>query len=274
MTAPTSSRIVRVLPFALLDPPELDERLDRPDERLEEIARDIQANGLIYPLIVFVKDERFEIVDGETRRQAMRRVGLTECECLVYATKDKALESITFRANHFRIDPTPADEAVYFSRLYAEQFHEDIEAVARFVGKKVDYVDGRIQLMLGDELVFDALRKKQIPIVVAQQLNKCDDGQVRRMFLLHAIEEGASGTAVARWVNDWRIGSAGLSAQQLAPPSTAEVPPSSDYHPLRCAICGKVDPRHFPKQIAVHHHCWTVFVEPMLETAAATTGGK
>jgi ParB-like chromosome segregation protein Spo0J len=66
-----------VIPVADIDAPELDARLGRDPEKLEELARDILRRGLIEPIKVFVKGDRFEVIDGFRRFLATKSAGLT-----------------------------------------------------------------------------------------------------------------------------------------------------------------------------------------------------
>lgn len=267
MTAPTLERVLAVVALADIDPPLIDARLDRDPEALEELARDILARGLIEPLKIVRVGARYELVDGTTRYYAMKSAQIAQCECFVYPTKLAAVESIKYRANALRLEPTAADEAAYFYKLYTEECEHDIEKVAALVGRKVSFVDDRIQLVLGDDDVFAALRAKQIKIGVAQQINRVADGQYRRYFLAHAIEDGATVTTVAKWVSDYEISIARNAA--LPPPPTNEAPlaDEQEYHPLRCIICGKVDPRHIPQTVSMHQHCRLAILEPLLDAA-------
>jgi ParB/RepB/Spo0J family partition protein len=252
-----------------IDLPELDARLDRDADELEALARDILARGLIEPLKVVTVGTRYELIDGTSRYLAMKSVGITHCECFIYPEKNDETESIKYRANAFRLEPTPADEAMYFWKLYTERCGKDIEKVARIVGRKVGFVDDRIQLVLGDDDVFLALRNKQIKIGVAQQINRVSDGQYRRYFLAHAIEDGASVSTVARWVSDWEISIARNGALPAPPAGEAPLADEQEYHPLRCKVCGKVDPRYMPQTMSIHQHCWIAYIEPILESAGA-----
>jgi ParB/RepB/Spo0J family partition protein len=262
-TAPVS-RATSVIDVELIDNPELDARLGRDPDKLEELARDILRRGLIEPIKVFEKGMRFEVVDGFRRFLATKQAGLTQIECFVYPSKSVALEGIKYAANAFREDMSPAEEAIMFFTLLRDECEGDIEKLCALVNKKLSYVDNRLALVNGDEMVFEAVKDRVITLGVAAELNKIDDAGWRRYYLAFAVKGGATVSMVTGWVTEWKnmYGNRVDVPQPDAPESGPIVP--NGYDPHRCTICGKVDPRFIPEQISVHTHCKLAVLDPML----------
>lgn len=247
-----------------IDPPQLDARIERDPDKLQELAHDIARRGVILPLAVVRVEARYEVVDGFRRYLASKLADLIRVPCMVYPTKDAALEGVKFAANTYREEMSPAEEAVFFNELFTHECHQDIEAVALMVGKKVSYVDNRLQLLDGAEDVFDAVRARQIPLGVAAELNKVSDEHYRRYYLTHAIKGGASISVVQGWVQDWKrnFGDAQPAAAQPAP--AVHVATGAAYDPHRCYLCGQNDPRFIPEQVSIHTHCRLAILDPLL----------
>lgn len=264
MSVAPASRTTTVLDVALLDAPDLDARIGRDPEKLEELARDILRRGLIEPIKVFVKGDRFEVVDGFRRLLATKSAGLTTIECFVYPSKAVALEGIKYAANIFREDMSPAEEGIMFLELLRHECENDIERLAALVGKRISYLDSRLALVNGDELVFEAVKDRQVSLGVAAELNKIDAEDYRRYYLAHAIKTGATISVVMGWVTEYKnLYGTRVDAPVPEPPPLAPIVPNS-YDPHRCEICGKNDPRFIPEQIAVHTHCKLAVLEPLL----------
>jgi ParB family chromosome partitioning protein len=262
-TTPTSRSTV-VLPLADIDAPELDARLGRDPEKLEELSRDILRRGLIEPVKVFAKGDRFELVDGFRRFLATKNAGLTVIECFVYPSKATALEGIKYAANAFREDMSPAEEAIYFFQLLRTECENDIERLAALVGKKIYYVDSRLQLVMGDELVFEAVKDRKITLGVAAELNALPDDSWRRYYLQHAIQSGATVALVSGWVMEWKnMYGARVESPEPPAPASASVYVST-YDPLKCVVCQQNDPRQVPEQISVHTSCKVAILEKLL----------
>lgn len=264
-TSPTS-RTTQVIPLAQINPPTLDARISRDPEKLEELSRDILRRGLIEPIKVVRDDPMFEVVDGLRRYLATKHAGLSEIECFVYETKEAALEGVKYAANIFREDMSPAEEAVMFHELLTHECGNDIERLAGLVGKGINYVDNRLQLLYGDELVFEALKNRSIAIGVANELNKLPNAEWRRYYLNHAMKTGATVGVVRAWVTEWTALYGTERAPQPAAPAPVAEHVAQHFDPHTCYICRKVDARYIPEQVNVHTHCRLAVLDPLLNT--------
>jgi ParB/RepB/Spo0J family partition protein len=258
-------REFKELPLTLLDPPVIDARMDRDSDRIEELASDIARRGVILPLAVVRANGRYEIIDGFCRYLASSRAQLATVPCMIYPSKDVALEGVKYAANLFRLDMTAAEEATFFHELFEHECGQDIDKVCALVNRKRSYVDARLQLILGDEEIFTAVREKKITLGVAAELNKLPAEDYRRYYLQHAIKGGATVTIVAGWVAEWK----NMYERSIQPPaSTAPAPDMtivSTYDPHRCYLCGESDPRHIPEQLSVHSHCRLAILDKLLK---------
>lgn len=267
MTIATVKPEYRELPLALLDRPALDARIDRAPEFLDALAGDVARRGILVPLIVVCVGERYEVVDGFTRYIVAVRLNLAVVPCAIYPTKELALEGVKYSATAFHENFSPADEAIYFNELYRNECGQDVEKVAALVNRKVPYVQDRLELIEGDDAVFDALRSRSITVGVARELNKIGSEEYRRYYLRFAVRDGATIATVAGWRTQWQtlIGDAPASAPAPATPSTsAGVAP--EHNPLRCHVCRKSDHR-IPLIVYVHQSCLEAILEPMLASA-------
>src|SRR5579885_291771 len=71
------------LPIEAIDPNPLQPRRVFQNERLEELAQSIRANGIIQPLVVRKKGERYQLVAGERRWRAAKLAGLAQVPAVV-----------------------------------------------------------------------------------------------------------------------------------------------------------------------------------------------
>ena len=264
MTVAPASRSTCWISVEQIDAPGLDARLGRDPEKLEELARDILRRGLIEPIKVFVKGDRYEVVDGFRRFLATQSAGLHTIECFVFPSRTVALEGIKYAANAFREDMSPAEEAILFFTLLRDECGGDIERLCALVNKKLSYVDNRLALVNGDELVFEAVKDRTITLGVAAELNALPDDGWRRHYLFFAARDGATRSVVAGWVTDWKniYGARVETPETPAPPSDSVY--VSTYDPMKCIVCQAVDPRQVPEQISVHTSCKIAILEKLL----------
>src|SRR5947207_416446 len=117
-----------------LDPADLQPRSVFKEQKLDELAQSIRANGVIQPLVVRRNGDRFEIIAGERRWRAAQKAGLHKVPCVV---KDVAAEDVlelSLIENIQREELNPIEEANAFKRLL-EMRELTQEEVARRVGK-------------------------------------------------------------------------------------------------------------------------------------------
>src|SRR5258708_18228787 len=77
----------------LIEPSPYQPRTRFREEALEELARSIQASGIIQPLVVRPIGSRFQLIAGERRWRAAQRTGLTKVAVIVRQVSDElALE--------------------------------------------------------------------------------------------------------------------------------------------------------------------------------------
>lgn len=265
MTIATYSRELLELELALIDDPELPSRTEMDDEKLEQLVESIRANGLIQPIVVARIGDRYEVIAGHRRRLACLRAGLAKVPCIVYPDKSVDLLTIQAHENTRREDLNPADEGLWFTQLLDERCGGDIDKLAGLVGETINYIDGRLALVRGDKRVFEALRRGDIKIGAAHELNKCEDAHYRNYFLDCAVRSGANVSTVAGWILDWR--------RSLVPAAPASTQPSTDApgiaqpvnEPFRCYVCEKADNVHLIRQLNVHVHCQMAILDPLLQ---------
>jgi ParB family transcriptional regulator, chromosome partitioning protein len=264
VTLATTPKEDRDLAIDLIDDPALPSRSQMDDEKLEQLAASIRAVGLIERIVVARVGDRYEVIAGHRRRIACQRAGLVLVPCVVYAEKPADLLTIQAHENSRREDLNPADEGLWFTQLLDEQCNGDIERLAGLVGETVNYCDGRLALVRGDARVFEALRRGDIKIGVAHELNKVEDAHYRNYFLSVAIQSGATLSAVSGWILDWKRN------QVPAAPSSGPVEESAPgiaqapRDPFTCEICGLSNNVHLMRQINVHQHCKMAILDPLL----------
>jgi ParB family chromosome partitioning protein len=116
------------------------------DERLEELARSIKAQGIIQPIVVRRADSGYEIVAGERRWRAAQRAGLLKVPVVVRDIPEDRLLAVALIENIQRQDLNPIEEAHAFRRL-ADEFHLTQEQIAEAVGKDRSSIANTVRLL-------------------------------------------------------------------------------------------------------------------------------
>ena len=107
------------------------------DASLDELARSIQANGIIQPIVVRKTGDRFQIIAGERRWRAAQKAGLLRVPVVVKevaAGQERSLLEMALVENIQRENLNPIDEALAYRRL-SDEFRHTQEQIAAAVGK-------------------------------------------------------------------------------------------------------------------------------------------
>ncbi|MCK4635898.1 MAG: ParB/RepB/Spo0J family partition protein [Candidatus Moranbacteria bacterium] len=118
------------------------------DEKLEELSESIRQHGIIQPLTVIRKGNRYELVAGERRLRASKKAGLTKVPVIVREDDldDQKKLELALIENIQRHDLNVVEEAKAYVKL-AEDFEMSQEEIAKSSGKSRSAVANKIRLM-------------------------------------------------------------------------------------------------------------------------------
>lgn len=134
--------------------PSVDNPRQRFDEqRLEELAASIRAQGLVQPLVVRMRnaddklgDGSFVLIAGERRWRAAQRAGLKDVPVVVKDVSAAQAFELALVENLQREDLNPIEEAEAYRRL-SEEFGYTQEELARRVGRERATVANALRLL-------------------------------------------------------------------------------------------------------------------------------
>jgi ParB family transcriptional regulator, chromosome partitioning protein len=139
-------------------------------EKLDELARSIQANGLIQPITVRREPNgMYTIIAGERRWRAARLAGLKEIPALVRSVEHNKVLELALIENLQREDLNPVETAAAFQRLVSEHglSHEEI---AERTGKDRSTITNFLRLLKLSPLVLNELTRGNISVGHARAL--------------------------------------------------------------------------------------------------------
>ncbi|BCS36118.1 chromosome partitioning protein ParB [Luteitalea sp. TBR-22] len=136
----------REIDLDLIDPNPLQPRTRFDETRLQELAESISTTGLVQPIVVRRKGERFEIVAGERRWRAAQIAGLLKLPVHVTDVSDEKLLQTALIENIQREDLNPIEEALAYRRL-GEESGLTQEQIAAAVGKDRATVANHLRLL-------------------------------------------------------------------------------------------------------------------------------
>ncbi|MEP7361758.1 MAG: ParB/RepB/Spo0J family partition protein [Acidobacteriota bacterium] len=196
---PTGPQGAALVPIEQIEANPLQPRSIFQPERLRELADSILANGIIQPLIVRTKGERFELIAGERRWRAAKLAGLSEVPVVVQNLVEERILEVSLIENIQREDLNPIEVAQAFDRLCREmgKSHEEI---AKRTGKDRSTVTNMIRLLRLPDQVQILLAERKLSMGHARAILGIENAQLQLSLADKAAAEGMSVRQVERAV--------------------------------------------------------------------------
>lgn len=148
------------------------------DAKLAELASSIAATGVVQPILVRPLDipNRYQLIAGERRWLASRRVGKSTIPAIVRQVSDEQTLEITIVENLQRADLNPMEQARAFQRL-SQQFHLTQEQMATRTGKERASVANFLRLLRLPETVQQKVESGELSFGHARALLSLDTAE-------------------------------------------------------------------------------------------------
>jgi len=253
--------VVERIPLDLIDPPSTAIRESIDMEKIRELAESIRERGLLNPITLARRGERYEVVAGHRRYLAHRLLEVDTIEAICRDVDESEMLFARAVENLQREDLRPMEVA----RVYAairDSKGLSIEAVARSVGKTKVTVWKYLQLL---ELPVDfqrAVDGGMLSISVAAVLMRIDDEPSRKYYLQNAVEHGITEKVALMWVDDFEKTRRGqfyaASGGEGGEGGIPEVPPSY----VACQACFEPVDVRLVKVVSCCDRCFRVITGP------------
>ncbi len=116
------------------------------DDSLLELADNIKQIGIVNPLIVTDKGDHYEIVGGERRWRAAKKIGLKEVPVIIKDLTEEEIAVYAIIDNVQREDVNPIEGALAFKRLI-DEYNYTQDKIAEKISKSRVYVTNSLRLL-------------------------------------------------------------------------------------------------------------------------------
>ena len=163
------------------------------EENLAELVDSIRARGIFQPLIVrrSPKGSGFELIAGERRWRAARKLNLNKVPAIVRAATDQQVLELALIENLQRAELDPVEEADGYATLI-ETFGLKQDEVAERVGKNRATVANALRLRSLPTEVRDLLRSKQITVGHAKAILGLNEPAAQAAIGREVVKRGLS----------------------------------------------------------------------------------
>jgi len=167
--------VLRRIPIEHLQRGEYQPRVDMRQDTLEDLARSIESQGVVQPIVVRPLpsaaggEPRYEIIAGERRWRAAQLARLDEIPAIVRDIPDEAAIAMALIENIQRENLNPLEEARALERLIRE-FDLTHQAAAEAVGRSRAAVSNLLRLMDLSDKVKPLLESRELEMGHARAL--------------------------------------------------------------------------------------------------------
>ncbi len=159
--------------------------------KIEELAASIKEKGLLQPVVVRKSGQGYEVVAGERRLKAARKLGLAKIPVIVKDVDDKEALVLALIENIQREELNPIEEAESFRRL-VEEFKHTQEDVARMVSKDRATVANLIRLLKLPKEMQQAIIDGKITAGHARTLLAVENAAAQLLLFTEVVHKGLS----------------------------------------------------------------------------------
>ena len=218
---------------------------------LEELAQSIKEQGLIEPIVVRKKGDRYELIAGYRRLMACKKFGIPRILARIVDFDEASALIASAVENIQRTDLDPIAEGKLYTKLMKEHGWT-IQEIARKLGKSVGYIKARIDLLDMPEPIQQLCRAKKLQISIVPYLKKIGD---ENDMILVADDIAKRGFTVesAKHVIDAFI----KYRDQLKEAPREEILQKAEEEPIgTCELCRQEKPLKLFRSIVMCDDCY------------------
>lgn len=148
--------------------------------QLSDLSESIMEAGLLSPIVVRpVEDQdKFEIVAGNRRFEACKKLGMSRVPCYISSFDDKGAYEASLIENIQRKTLNPLEEATAFKKYVDELGYGSESELAKRIGKSPSYVSRRVALLRLSKTV-QAKLLRSAKVGMAEELLALDDDEAQ-----------------------------------------------------------------------------------------------
>lgn len=183
--------IVQTLKLIDIEPNREQPRKYFDEDALEELANSIKSYGLIQPIVVTKKEDYYQIIAGERRWRACKKVGLTEVPVIVRDDDIKKNQEIALIENLQREDLNAYEKAVGIRNLM-DTYSLTQQEVADTLGKRRSSIANTVRILNLDPRVLEFAKDGKLTEGHCKALLAITEPNKQYNTALRMIETGAS----------------------------------------------------------------------------------
>ncbi|MDA3911524.1 MAG: ParB/RepB/Spo0J family partition protein [Bacteroidales bacterium] len=195
---------VNEIPLEIIEANPFQPRTEFDEEALAELADSIRELGIIQPITVSIKDDKFQLISGERRLRAAKIAGLKKIPAYVRTADDQGLLEMALVENIQRENLDAMEIAISYQRLM-DECKLTQETLSERVGKKRSTVANYLRLLNLPPEVQLGIREKKISMGHARALINLKDEETRLMVYNQTLKYDFSVRKVEEFVRELNL---------------------------------------------------------------------
>jgi len=206
----------------LIDASPLQPRTHFDQTSLEQLAQSIETHGVVQPVVLRRKNDRYELVAGERRWRAAKMAGLNRIPAVVREIDDKDLLELALIENIQREDLNPIEEAQAYKNLI-EAVGLTQESLAVRVGRDRSYITNYLRLLRLPDDIQHLVAEGKLSTGHARTLLGLEQVDEQRRLARKIVERGLSVRETEKLVRHLSSRTVQKDPQQKPPGNDANV---------------------------------------------------
>jgi ParB family chromosome partitioning protein len=161
------------------------------EHALSDLSESIKIHGIVQPLIVKKKNDRYFIIAGERRFRAARMAGLDEVPVLIADYDEAQIHEVSLIENIQREDLNPIEEAAAI-RFLMKQHDMTQEEVASRLGKSRPVIANALRLLQLPDSVIELLKNGKLSAGHGRALAGLNDDKIIEQLTEECLKNGYS----------------------------------------------------------------------------------
>jgi ParB family chromosome partitioning protein len=174
---------------------------ERVIETIDDLALSILQYGLLHPIIIRIKESKYEIISGIRRYLACKKLRWKKIPCHVIEVSDKDGFEISLVENIQRKNLNPIEEARAFKVYITDFGWGGVSELASRISKSPSYVSKRLSLLELPSEIVDEISKSKTSPSVAEELVHVKNHAKRHELALEIVNNNLTVKEVRKLAN-------------------------------------------------------------------------
>lgn len=156
-----SQEKITQLPISQIKTNKYQPRIEFNEEKLNDLIKSIKEKGIIQPVLVRKTHDGYELIAGERRLRAAKRLHFENIPAIIREVSDVDMLEISLIENIQREELNPIEEANAYERFVSE-FNFTQDKIAQVLGKDKSTISNTIRLLSLPKKIQDYISKNTI----------------------------------------------------------------------------------------------------------------